>query len=349
MDKSHKSPQVALLSHTRSELEQLLSDWGYSEFHASLLWTGLYRQRASKIQAISPLRSDLKDLLQERTILSLLKPVRDITSTDKETKKILYRLRDGQTLETVFMRYRDRITLCVSTQVGCAIGCVFCATGQMGFKRNLSTGEIVAQVLEAGRTGEKERLAVRNVVFMGMGEPMHNFENTMRAIEILTDDKGLGIGPRHITVSTIGLPNEIRKFAESSSPVNLAVSLHAANDEDRSVLAPINNRWPLAKLMEACMYYQRITGRRIFFEWALIAGKNDSEKNAHELGKLVSKMDAHVNLIPLNPTGGFNGHPAESESAHQFQRVLREYGLPSTIRQRKGVDINAGCGQLQVN
>ena len=342
-------PIVELLSCTREELEKLLLDWGYSRYHSNLLWSALYRQQASHVRDISELRNDLKDLLVNSTILSLISPVKEVTSSDGDTKKILYRLEDGQTIETVLMRYRDRRTLCVSTQVGCAIGCVFCATGQMGFVRNLSPGEIVAQVLEAGRADEEERLPVRNIVFMGMGEPFHNFDNTMTAIDILTDDKGLGIGPRHITISTIGRPKEIRRFADMASSVNLAVSLHAANDKDRSVLVPINDRWPLDQLMKACSFYQANTGRRIFFEWALIAGRNDSEKVAHELGQLISELDAHVNLISLNPTAGFNGHPAGRKRALQFQNVLRGYGLPSTIRQRKGIDINAGCGQLKAS
>jgi 23S rRNA (adenine2503-C2)-methyltransferase len=343
------SPSVALLDLTRQELTELLSSWGYSKYYSGMVWSALYRQQSSSIEVMPGLRSDLRNQLSKHTILELLTPVTDVTSDDGLTKKILFRLRDGKTIETVIMGYRDRITLCVSTQVGCAIGCVFCATGQMGFKRNLTPGEIVAQVQEAGRIEDKERLAVRNIVFMGMGEPMHNFESTMTAIEILTDDRGLAIGARHITISTIGLPNEIRKFADIKKPVNLAVSLHAANDEDRSALVPINNRWPLVSLIKACYYYQEKTGRRIFFEWALIAGKNDAAKNAHEVGQLLSNMDAHLNLIPLNPTIGFDGQPAERESVSRFQQILREYGLPSTVRQRKGIDINAGCGQLRVN
>ncbi len=343
------SPSIELLGLTRQELSSLLSSWGYSEYYSGKVWSALYRQKLPSIETMPGLRSDLQDLLSMHTTLALLTPVLDVTSDDGGTKKVLYRLRDGKTIETVLMPYRDRVTLCVSTQVGCAIGCVFCATGQMGFERNLTPGEIVAQVREAGRVEGKEKSAVRNIVFMGMGEPMHNFESTMTAVEILTDDSGLAIGPRHITISTIGLPNEIRRFADIRKPVNLAVSLHSANDEERSGLVPINNRWPLDSVIEACYYYQEKTGRRIFFEWALIAGENDTAKDAHEVGQLLSKIDAHVNLIPLNPTIGFDGKPADRQSANRFQQILREYGLPSTVRQRKGIDINAGCGQLRVN
>jgi 23S rRNA (adenine2503-C2)-methyltransferase len=244
------------------------------------------------------------------------------------------------------MNHDGRITACVSTQVGCAMGCVFCATGQMGFVRHLSPGEIVAQVLFLLTALGERNHRLRNIVLMGMGEPLHNFDNTMTALDILTDDNGLAFAPRYITLSTVGLVPAILRLADEGRPVNLAVSLHAATDSERNALIPINQRWPLSELLEACHYYIEKRNRRIFFEWALIDGKNDTEQQAHTLGKLLSSMEAHVNLIPLNPTKGYDGRPSQSSRVKAFQQILTSHGIPSTVRQRRGIDIDAGCGQL---
>jgi 23S rRNA (adenine2503-C2)-methyltransferase len=265
------------------------------------------------------------------------------------TQKVLFQLADDQFVETVVMRFDGRSTACVSTQVGCAMGCVFCATGQMGFIRHLRPAEIVAQVMHAARLITPEQDQLRNIVLMGMGEPLHNYEATKAAIDILTDDRGLAFASRHITLSTVGLPDGIRRLADEQVGINLAVSLHAATDEARSALVPVNRRWSLGQILDACRYYVGRTGRRVFFEWALIAGTNDSAQQAHAIGQLLEGIDAHVNLIPLNPTAGYNGQPAASQAARSFQNVLTGYGLPSTIRQRRGIDIDAGCGQLRAS
>ena len=272
----------------------------------------------------------------------------DLPSADDLTRKFLLRLADGQTIETVLMAYPGRYTACLSTQAGCAMGCVFCATGQMGFVRHLRAGEIVAQVLHVQRTlllaGKP---GLRNLVLMGMGEPLHNYANLMTALDIITDTRGLNIGPGRISISTVGVVPGILRLATEQRPYNLAVSLHGASEEERAALVPASRRWPLAELIAACRHYCDRTGRRIFFEWTLIAGVNDTLEVAGRLADLLAGLDAHVNLIPLNPTTGFGGTATGSEAADAFQRRLQDAGFPCTIRQRRGIDVAAGCGQLR--
>ena len=329
---------IDLYGLSLTEVRSLLAGWGFSEFHANRLWDYLYRQRVASIDQMKELRPDLVSRLNKETSLSSLKEKTAISSLDGSTTKYLLSLTDAETVETVLMNYPGRTTACISTQVGCAMGCVFCATGQMGFNRNLKAGEIVAQVLH---------VIGQNIVFMGMGEPLHNYDSTMKAIDILTDDRGLAIGPRYITISTVGLPAAIRRLADDGRPVNLAVSLHAATDEERNLIVPVGRRWNLDLLMQACHYYVTKREKRIFFEWALISGRNDTGEQANALGRLLEGLRAHVNLIPLNPTTGYDGLPSDDDAARRFQKTLTQYGLPSTIRQRRGVDINAGCGQLR--
>lgn len=339
--------RTSIYDLNREALNRLFSDWGYSEYYTDQVWGSLYRKLASTVDEIKALRPGLARRLKAETFLQSMTLVTSLTSRDDQTTKYLLSSQDGQDIETVVMDYRNRKTACISTQVGCAMGCVFCATGQMGFVRHLSAGEIVEQVLFVKRQLVKQRLSLRNIVFMGMGEPLHNYESTMTAIEILTDDKGLAIAPRHITLSTIGIPGEIRRLADENRQINLAVSLHAASDDKRSDLVPVNRRWSLAELLEACRYYSDKSVRRILFEWALIEGENDAPAEAHAIGKLLAGMRAHVNLIPLNLTEGYDGKPTSLAAARRFQSILREYQVPSTIRQRKGIDIGAGCGQLR--
>ena len=338
---------INLYDLSRRELRSLLSSWGYSDFYAARTWDALYRQHVTTLSGIPDLRPDLLASLSKETHLDIL-PVKIATdSNDGFTRKFLLRLHDRQTIETVLMIFKGRATACVSTQVGCAMGCVFCATGQMGFKRHLSAGEIVAQVLHVSRILRDRGKGLRNVVLMGMGEPLHNYDATMKALDIIIDHNGLAIAPRHITLSTVGLVPGIRRLADEERQVRLAVSLHGASDAERRALIPPARRWPLKELMDACQYYSEKRKRRIFFEWTLIAGENDTIEQAHALGQLLQTLDAHVNLIPLNPTMGFAGQPAHEEGAKEFQAILAQYGLPSTVRQRRGIDIAAGCGQLR--
>jgi 23S rRNA (adenine2503-C2)-methyltransferase len=294
------------------------------------------------------LPADLQAKLRENVVIHTLEPVRELLSSDEQTVKWLFRLSDGQLIETVLMDYDDgRHTACISTQAGCAMGCVFCATGQMGFSRHLRVGEIVEQAVHVARWLEARGERLSNVVLMGMGEPLHNYDATLAAIHRLIAPEGFGIGQRHITLSTVGLVPQVRRFADEGLQVKLAISLHAATDEERSALLPVNKRWPLTELLDACRYYVEKTGRRITFEWALIAGENDVPEQAHALGALLQGLLCHVNLIPLNPTVGYGGRPSDRERVADFQAILLSYGVSSTVRVRRGLDINAGCGQLK--
>jgi len=275
------------------------------------------------------------------------------TSEDGETTKLLLRLSDGVLVETVLMQYPEegkhpRSTVCVSTQAGCAMGCVFCATGQMGFERNLTAGEIVAQVLHFARILASSDQHVTNVVFMGMGEPLANYAETVRAVRILTDPRAFGLGQRHITISTVGVIHGIDRLAAEGLQVGLAISLHAPSNALRRDLVPTAAPESVDALMAAAERYLKATGRRVTFEYALIAGVNDSLEVAAELAHLLRGTHAHVNLIPLNPTAGRFNRPGRS-SVVDFQRVLVAAGITCTVRVEKGSEISAACGQLRTN
>jgi 23S rRNA (adenine2503-C2)-methyltransferase len=339
--------RINLYDLSQSDMAGLLAAWGYSAFYVERLWRYLYRDQVDRIEAMPELRPELRQRLLAETEPGSVSTEMALDSGDGYTRKFLLGLADGQLIETVLMKFKGRATACVSTQAGCAMGCVFCATGQMGFERHLTPGEIVAQVLYVQRVLRQQDEEVRNIVLMGMGEPLHNYEATMTAVETLMDHKGLAIAPRHITLSTVGVVPGIRRLADEDRPIKLAVSLHAATDGERQALMPPARRWPLAELMAACRYYIEKRQRRIFFEWTLIAGRNDTAEQAHAVGRLLAGMAAHVNLIPLNPTEGYGERPSRGTAVRQFQAVLNQYGLPSTVRQRRGIDINAGCGQLR--
>lgn len=226
------------------------------------------------------------------------------------------------------------------------MGCVFCATGQMGFKRNLSSGEIVAQVMYYAQMLKEQNESVTNIVFMGMGEPFHNYDNSMAAIDRLNDSNGFNFGARRFTVSTVGLVPQIKKFADEQRQVNLAISLHAADDDERTEIMPVNKKYKIDEVIQACKYYIDKTHRRVTFEWALINGVNDTPQVAQKLASKLRGLLCHVNAIPLNPTQGYEGEATSRERANQFKETLERAGIPCTIRMRRGIDINAGCGQL---
>ena len=327
-------------------LKDLLAAWGEPGFRARQIWQGLYQQLWLTPDEFTNLPKSLREKLAGELRWKALIPDTTLQSKDGETVKTLFRLADERAIEAVLMRYEQRRTLCISSQAGCAMGCVFCATGQMGFKRHLSSGEIVAQVIYYARQLKDQGEQVTNVVLMGMGEPFHNYENTMKAIDRLNDPQGFNLGARRFTISTVGLVPMIRKFADEKRQVNLAISLHAANDEDRSALLPVNRKYPLADVIDACRYYVAKTGRRITIEWALIRGENDTPEVAQELANLLKGLLCHVNVIPLNPTKKYHGKATTRERARSFCDVLNRAGIPCTIRIRRGIDIQAGCGQL---
>ena len=342
----------SIYSLSFTALEDELAAGGLRRVHARALWRAVHRENTDDLGAredfLPPLRRWVGEQIGTGFQARLPELASEIASSDGLTRKYLLRMEDGQTVETVLKGYPGRYTACISTQAGCAMGCVFCATGQMGFVRHLTAGEIVGQVhhvrraLRAADAGD-----LRNIVLMGMGEPLHNYDAVLAALDIVTDRRGINIGPGKITISTVGVVPGILRLAGETQPYCLAVSLHGANEEERSALVPVSKRWPLAELIEACREHGRRTGRRIFFEWTLIAGRNDSVDTARRLADLLRGIDAHVNLIPLNPTGSYGGEPAHAVAVHTFQRELQAAGYPVTVRQRRGIDVAAGCGQLR--
>jgi 23S rRNA (adenine2503-C2)-methyltransferase len=347
-----------------SDLKSLFTELGQPAYRADQVWQGLYKNFRNTPEEFTNLPKTLREQLGQLFRFDALKPVSYLDSSDTQTRKTLFQLHDKRVIEAVLMKYGDpaslapdpspewkgekrkRRTLCISSQAGCAMGCVFCATGQMGFKRNLSSGEIVAQVMYYARMLHDQGENVTNVVLMGMGEPFHNYDNTMAAIDLLNDPDGYNFGARRFTISTVGLIPQIKRFADEKRQVNLAISLHAADDDERSKILPVNRKYPISKLLEACRYYVTQTGRRVTFEWALIAGVNDSEEVARRLAARLKGLLCHVNAIPLNPTTGYQGQATTRQSAGKFKETLEQAGIPCTIRMRRGIDIQAGCGQL---
>lgn len=331
------------------ELEDIikfLEDLGYPKYRASQVWQGLYKNLWQTPQEFTTLPAQLKLELAQKFAFETLKPVRSLKSGDGSTEKVLFRAMDGVTFETVLMLYRVRNTVCISTQSGCAMGCKFCATGQIGFIRNLTSGEIVEQVIYAARKLQKAGKKLTNVVLMGMGEPLHNYDNVIQAIERLNHSQGFDFGIRRFTLSTVGIIPGIERIAAERRKFNLAISLHAADNELRNSLIPINKKYPIEDLIEACDKYIASTHRRVTYEWALIDQLNDTEEQAHQLGKLLKGKLCHVNLIPLNPTQKFAGVGSTIQKGKEFRDILLSYGIPCSIRARRGIDIQAGCGQL---
>lgn len=332
-----------LYDPTREELTEILH--GEPRYRIDQLWTGLYQQFQTPYD-ISTLPVALRARLAETLPSSLIEITR-VSTDNEDTVKFLWHLVEGNyPIETVLMFYRDRATVCVSTQAGCAMGCGFCATGQAGFHRHLSVGEIVEQVVRSAHEAQTRGRRIDNIVFMGMGEPLANEPAVWGAVERIHGD--IGISARHITVSTVGIIPGIRTLATRPLPVNLAVSLHAARDDLRNELVPINTRYPLADLIAACQDYLAAKRRRVTFEWALIDKVNDTDRDAHELAELCLQLSpsAHVNLIPLNPTPGWPTVGSSPARVAAFEQLLRRLGVNATTRQNRGTDIAAACGQL---
>ncbi len=333
---------VSLYEPSRADLAELLD--GEPRYRLDQIWKGLYEQYSTPVEMTS-LPKALRVTLTERLTPALNVVIRRV-SDGGDTVKYLWELFDGKRIETVLMLYPDRVTVCVSSQVGCAMGCGFCATGQAGFGRHLTVGEIVEQVVVAAREARSMDRRLGNVVFMGMGEPLANEAVVWESVERLHDD--LGLSARKLTISTVGLVPGIRRLTERPLPVNLAVSLHAANDRLRDELVPINKRYPIDELMAACSEYLAAKGRRLSFEWAMIDGINDRRADAAELAKLCRRfrLPAHVNLIPLNPTPGYPTVGSSLKRVHEFRDTLEGLGVNATVRRNRGTDIDAACGQL---
>jgi 23S rRNA (adenine2503-C2)-methyltransferase len=331
---------------TFEDLTNLLNEWEEPSYRATQIWQSSYSNLIESPESFSNIPKSLRSKLIDHLSFTGLNRIDEIQSTDGQTTKTLFELQDGKKIETVLMDYTKRHTLCISSQAGCAMNCCFCATGQMGFSRNLTPGEIIEQVIYITRILQARGESVTNIVFMGMGEPFHNYDAVMGAIQTLNHEKGLNLGARRFTISTVGLIPGIERFTQENSQVNLAVSLHSTNNDLRTSMMPINRKYPIEDLIESCRNYFQTTKRRVTFEWALIHEVNDTIAEAQKLAGLLEGITCHVNVIPLNPTHGFDGQKSEKDRVLAFKKALESHGIPCTVRMRRGIDIQAGCGQL---
>ncbi len=346
-------PPRHLADLTPRERRTALAELGQPGFRAEQLSRAYFTRLVDDHAALSDVPAGVREELATALLPPLLTAVRELTADTGTTRKSLWRAFDGTLVESVLMRYPDRVTMCVSSQAGCGMGCPFCATGQAGLTRNLSTAEIVEQVVAGARALRRGEVAggtgrVSNVVFMGMGEPLANYRAVVSAVRRLTDPAphGLELGQRSITVSTVGLVPAMRRLTDEGLQVTLAVSLHAPDDELRDTLVPVNTRWPVAEVLDTAWRHSRVTGRRVSIEYAMIRDVNDQADRAHLLGRLLRGRLVHVNLIPLNPTPGSAWTASRSADERAFVRVLRSYGVPTTVRDTRGRDIDGACGQL---
>ena len=363
---THINKKTDLLSLTMSQLQQWLGERGEPPFRAQQIFNWLYKHLVTNFAQMTNLPQALRNRLNEEACIGPMVVRSELHSKDDRTRKILLELADGKLIESVLMLYPSlgksnaRATVCVSSQAGCAFGCTFCATGQMGFDRHLSAGEIVAQVLyfarelratpwtAAGLPGSTPIDHITNIVLMGMGEPLHNYNNVLQALRILNSPDCFNLGARHMTVSTVGLVPAIHKLSEEPLQVNLAISLHAPTDELRSRTMPVNRKYPLQELLAACQNYIAATGRQVTFEYVLLSGINDTPEYAHLLGELLAPLGqfAHVNCIPVNTTSA-SYRPPGPDAIRAFRNILSEHGISNTVRAERGDDIAAACGQLR--
>ena len=348
----HDAGMISLLGETMESLTGKLGAMGHKPYRARQIMEWVHEKRVGDFGAMTDLPAELRAELARAFPAQQLEQLR-LSGSKDTTRKFLFRLPDGQFIESVFIpaspalygETSDRKTLCVSTQVGCAYGCKFCASGLRGWKRNLSPGEITAQVMAAEQaTGER----VDNIVFMGMGEPLANWKNLSVTLEILNAPWGFEIGARHITVSTSGLVPQIRELADYPVPVRLAISLHGASDEVREQIMPVNKKYPLRELFDACSYFTSRRKQKLGFEYILIAGVNDSLEQARLLASHARRLDAKVNLIPYNTVEGLSWERPSEARQQEFVRAVRDGGVVATIRREKGHDIDAACGQLRL-
>ncbi len=333
-----------ILSMTADKLKQAVFLLGEKEFRARQIFEQLHSKGITDFNDMTVLSKELRAKLDENYKIAAVKTIKTLKSSTDDTTKYLFETHNGNIIESVFMKYGFGNSVCISSQAGCKMGCRFCASGLNGLERNLSAGEMLSQVYEIGKDkGER----ISNVVVMGCGEPFDNFDNLLAFLEIINDKNGLNIGHRHITVSTCGIIEKISILAEMKLQINLAVSLHASNDEIRKSIMPVANRYKIHELVEACRNYANITGRRTTFEYALISGVNDSEACARELAALLRGMLAHVNLIPVNEIKERDYKKSGKQTAEKFAAELERRGIACTVRRELGSDINAACGQLR--
>jgi len=332
-------------SYSCEAIENYMVTIGEKKFRGKQLYGWIVKGIQSFDEAINMPKA-LKEKLSEEFVLNNVKIVKKMDSSMDKTSKFLYELQDGHIIEGVLMSYKHGYSICVSTQVGCKMGCTFCASAIGGIERNLTAGEIIGQM----HAVEKEMgIKISNVVLMGSGEPLDNYPEVLQFLKLVNDPKGYNLGMRHITLSTCGIADKIEALADENMQLTLAISLHCANDEERSELMPVNRKYNLERLMKACRYYTDKTNRRITFEYGLIAGVNDTAERARELGKLVQGMLCHVNLIPINQVIERDYQPSKESSIAKFKSVLEGYGVTTTVRRELGSDINAACGQLRKN
>ncbi len=339
--------KIDLLDLSFDTLQRMVVEWGYPRFRATQVWRWIYHAMTRDPSEMTNLPGELRVALGEATYVGLLKVLTQSQAPDGLTEKVLFETSDKQIFESVLMRYTERNTICASSQIGCPLACSFCATGQQGFVRSLTTGEISAQILHFAQQLRRGNAHITNVVFMGMGEPMLNFDAVWQAIRNLNDPEGMSLGARRFTISTVGIVPGIERMARESLAVGLAISLHAPDDALRDRLIPANKRYPLERLLAATRLYVERTGRRVTFEYALIDGLNDSDQHAHHTAQLLQGLLCHINLIPVNPTIGCAYEPSPQERILRFQEILVRHRIQTTVRLRRGLDLDAGCGQLK--
>jgi len=344
--------KTELSGMNQEELEDFFSSLGHERYRGKQMMKWLYQKIESDFNAMTDFGKELRTLLSEKAAISELAYVTRYDSQEMNTEKYVFRLEDGNLIESVLMSYEDhlgpsRMTACISTQVGCAMGCTFCASEKGGFTRDLTCSEIVSQVLQLEKYIRPREMRVANVVMMGIGEPLLNYDNVMKAVKLLNHPDGLSIGIRHIAISTCGIVPGIERLTDEGLQIKLAISLHSTKDLTRSSLMPINRKYPISMLMRSLKRYQEVTGRRITIEYALIKGLNDSPEDAHSLGELLKGFTALINLIPLNRISEVPLERSLDETAQKFKQTLDAYGIRTTIRKERGLDINAACGQLR--
>lgn len=330
-------------SMTVTELEFMLGGMGQPKFRAKQLFSWL-QSGAESFDEMTNLPQNLRQRLSEECYIANVKIVKRFESKIDGTVKYVFSLFDGEYIESVFMKYEHGYTVCISTQVGCRMGCKFCASGLGGLVRNLTASEMLSQIMAAGKDNG---VRISNVVMMGMGEPLDNFENSVRFLELVSAEEGLGIGLRHISLSSCGFVSGIEKLKEYNFPITLSISLHAPFDDIRSSVMPINSKWNIAELLKACKDYQKVTTRRISFEYALIEGVNDTEECATQLAKILKGIMCHINLIPANPVKENSFKKPDKNKIFAFKKQLEDRNINVTVRRTLGADIDASCGQLR--